>query len=206
VHGDRLVPLPFPGDYCNPAIQSHTGRRSSSSSANFRTSLSSSEGLRGHPGYDQEGTSRDSQHYERAETFTNFRDHCGCPTGARAYKLRILRKRVLCRRENATSFPSFRTKTRSPSLLSRGCLTWPRLTMELLLARKNIELSSLRSMLPRERRRRMLPLAKCTSVEFRHASRREIPSICTIQALESSVSKAKSSRRNLAGSPSPKQE
>jgi hypothetical protein len=131
---------------------------------------------------------------------------CGCPTGARAYKLRILRKRVLCRRENATSFPSFRTKTRPPSLLSRGCSTWPRLTIEVLLARKNIELSSLRSKLPRERRRRMLPLAKCMSVEFRHASRREIPSICTIQALESSVSKAKSSRQSLAGSPSPKQE
>ena len=139
-------------------------------------------------------------------TFTDFRDRCGCPTDARAYKLRILRKKVLCRRENGTSFPSFRTKTRPPSLLSRGCLTWPRLTIELLLARKNIELSSLRSMLPRERRRRMLPLAKCTSVEFRHASRREIPSICTIQALESSVRKAKSSRRSLAGSPSPKQE
>jgi len=25
------------------------------------------EGLRGHPGYDQEGTSRDSQHHERSE-------------------------------------------------------------------------------------------------------------------------------------------
>lgn len=131
---------------------------------------------------------------------------CGCPTGARAHKLRILRKRVLCRRENETSFPSFRTKTRPPSLLSRGCLTWPRLTIELLLARKNIELSSFRSMLSRERRRRILPLAKCTSVEFRHASRREISSICRIQALESSVSKAKSSRQSLAGSPSPKQE
>jgi hypothetical protein len=139
-------------------------------------------------------------------TFTDFRDRCGCPTGARAYKLRILRKRVLCRRENATSFPSFRTKTRLPSLLSRGCSTWPRLTIELLLARKKIELSSLRSRLTRERRMRMVPLAKCTSVEFRHASRREMSLICTTRALESSVRKAKSPRRILAGSPSPKQE
>jgi hypothetical protein len=100
----------------------------------------------------------------------------------------------------------FRTKTRPPSVLSRGCSMWPRLTIELLLARKKIELSSLCSRLPRERRRRMLPLVKCTSVEFRNASRREISSIRTIQTLESSVRKAKSSRRSLTGSRSPKQE
>ena len=128
---------------------------------------------------------------------------CSCPTGARIHKQRVLRKRRLCRRENTTSFPSLKRKTRRSYLLSCGFASL-RLTIQPLLARKKIEASSLRSRLPRERRRRMLPLAKCTSVEFRNASRSQISSIRTIQALESSVRKAKSSRRSLAGSPSPK--
>ena len=36
-------------------------------SRDWRFLKENEEGLRGHPGYDQEGTSRDSQHHERAE-------------------------------------------------------------------------------------------------------------------------------------------
>ena len=46
------------------------------------------------------------------------------------------------------------------SLLSRDCFTWLRLTIQSLLARKNMELSSRRSQSARERRMRTLPLGK----------------------------------------------
>jgi hypothetical protein len=63
--------------------------------------------------------------------------------------------------------------------------------MQPLLARKKMELSSLRSQWSRERRLRSLPLGKCTSVKFQHASRREMSSIRTIQHLGSSVRSTK---------------
>ena len=68
---------------------------------------------------------------------------------------------------------------RSLSLLSRDCFTWLRLTIQSLLARKNMELSSRRSQSARERRMRTLPLGKWPIVKFRWASRREMSSTRT---------------------------
>ena len=82
---------------------------------------------------------------------------------------------------------------RPPSLRRRGCLTWLRLTMQSRLARKKIELSSLRSHSPRERRIRSLSSAKWTSVAFRDASRMEMFLIRASRHLLSSVRRTKSS-------------
>ena len=84
--------------------------------------------------------------------------------------LRVARKRTGCLRESTTSFPSLSRKMRPPSLLSRDCFTWLRLTIQSLLARKKMELSSLLN------RRRCKPTCPCCArrrwVNVRRAPRR----------------------------------
>jgi hypothetical protein len=65
--------------------------------------------------------------------------------------------------------------------------------MQLRLARKKVELSSLRSQCPSVRRMRSLSSEKWTSVKFWQASKSEMSSIRTIQHLVSSVRRTKSS-------------
>jgi hypothetical protein len=83
---------------------------------------------------------------------------------------------------------------RPPSLRRHGRLTWLRLTMQSRLARKKVELSSLRSHSPRERRIRSLSSAKWTSVAFRDASRMKMLLIRASRDLPLSVRRMKSSR------------
>jgi hypothetical protein len=111
-----------------------------------------------------------------------------------------LRKRTFCLPETMTSFPFGSKKITRDESRRRVCFTWVRLMTQSRVARKNVELSSLRSQSRSGRRTRTVSLGRWMRVWSPQASRSQISAVWISQHLLLSLRKTKSSRRSVRSS------
>jgi hypothetical protein len=108
-----------------------------------------------------------------------------------------LRKRTFCLPETMTSRPFGSKKRMRDESRRRVCFTWVRLMTQSRVARKNVELSSLRSQSRSRRRTRAVPSGRWMRVWSPHASRSQMSAVRISQHFLLSLKKTKSSRRSV---------